>query len=372
GFVGTASPFYVSDGVKYLQGKNIKDGFLNENGLIFINSTFHQKQSKTHLKRNDLVMVQSGHVGECAVIDDNFEGANCHAILVLTPKNKLTPSSFFKYYFYSPYGLKKIHTIKTGNTIEHILSSDLKEISVYIPNINEQNKIADFLSSVDEKISLLNKQYDLLCQYKKGIMQKIFSQELRFKDENGKEFPEWHLVRLGDYLIKYNEKSTKNNQYPVLTSSREGIYFQKDYFNGEDIASKNNIGYNVVPKGYFTYRHMSDDLVFKFNINTLCDKGIVSTLYPVFTTKLNTFFLQLKLNEGEEFRDYAIQQKQGGSRTYMYYSKLESLKLNIPNIVEQTKIANFISAFDDKIAVNKAKLDKLKTWKQGLLQQMFV
>ncbi|WP_224382394.1 restriction endonuclease subunit S, partial [Klebsiella oxytoca] len=219
---------------------------------------------------------------------------------------------------------------------------------------------------------LLNKQYDLLCQYKKGIMQKIFSQELRFKDENGKEFPEWHLVRLGDYLIKYNEKSTKNNQYPVLTSSREGIYFQKDYFNGEDIASKNNIGYNVVPKGYFTYRHMSDDLVFKFNINTLCDKGIVSTLYPVFTTKLNTFFLQLKLNEGEEFRDYAIQQKQGGSRTYMYYSKLESLKLNIPNIVEQTKIANFISAFDDKIAVNKAKLDKLKTWKQGLLQQMFV
>ncbi|MFK9980353.1 restriction endonuclease subunit S, partial [Klebsiella oxytoca] len=366
------SPFYVSDGVKYLQGKNIKDGFLNENGLIFINSTFHQKQSKTHLKRNDLVMVQSGHVGECAVIDDNFEGANCHAILVLTPKNKLTPSSFFKYYFYSPYGLKKIHTIKTGNTIEHILSSDLKEISVYIPNINEQNKIADFLSSVDEKISLLNKQYDLLCQYKKGIMQKIFSQELRFKDENGKEFPEWHLVRLGDYLIKYNEKSTKNNQYPVLTSSREGIYFQKDYFNGEDIASKNNIGYNVVPKGYFTYRHMSDDLVFKFNINTLCDKGIVSTLYPVFTTKLNTFFLQLKLNEGEEFRDYAIQQKQGGSRTYMYYSKLESLKLNIPNIVEQTKIANFISAFDDKIAVNKAKLDKLKTWKQGLLQQMFV
>ncbi|AYZ55160.1 restriction endonuclease subunit S [Klebsiella oxytoca] len=219
---------------------------------------------------------------------------------------------------------------------------------------------------------LLDKQHKQLCQYKKSIVQNIFSKKLRFKDENGKEFPEWHLVRLGDYLIKHNEKSTENNQYPVLTSSREGIYFQKDYFNGEDIASKNNIGYNVVPKGYFTYRHMSDDLVFKFNINTLCDKGIVSTLYPVFTTKLNAYFLQLKLNEGKEFRDYAIQQKQGGSRTYMYYSKLETLKLMIPNIAEQTKIANLISAFDDKIAAKKTELDKLKTWKQGLLQQMLV
>ncbi|OCV87154.1 hypothetical protein A9P89_23180 [Klebsiella pneumoniae] len=259
-----------------------------------------------------------------------------------------------------------------GNSVVHLYPNQLKTLEIWIPLIDEQTKIADFLSTIDEKIKLLTQQHYLLGQYRKGLIQNILSKELRFKDENGKEFPEWNLVRLGNYLIRYNEKSTENNQYPVLTSSREGIYFQKDYFNGEDIASKNNIGYNVVPKGYFTYRHMSDDLVFKFNINTLCDKGIVSTLYPVFTTKLNALFLQLKLNEGNEFRDYAIQQKQGGSRTYMYYSKLESLKLMIPNTAEQTKIANFISAFDDKIAAKKTELDKLKTWKQGLLQQMFV
>lgn len=260
----------------------------------------------------------------------------------------------------------------TQNAQKNINLQVLNALNISAPLLSEQTKIADFLSSVDEKIMLLSKQHELLCQYKKSIMQKIFSRILRFKDDNGVEFPHWQKVRLGDYLIKFNEKSSENNQYPVLTSSRGGVFFQRDYFNGEDVASKNNAGYNVVPYGYFTYRHMSDDLVFKFNINYLCKKGIVSTLYPVFTTKLNKYFLQTILNEGKEFINYAIQQKQGGSRTYMYYSKLEELNITIPNLAEQTKIANFLSALDDKITAKKAELEKLKTWKQGLLQQMFV
>ena len=120
---------------------------------------------------------------------------------------------------------------------------------------------------------------------------------------------------------------------------------------------------------------MSDDLVFKFNINTLCEKGIVSTLYPVFTIKethLNKYFLQTVLNEGKEFKNFAIMQKQGGSRTYMYYSKLRELILNIPTLPEQTKIANFLSAIDQKIDVVSEQLEQAKLWKKGLLQQMFV
>ncbi|MGL5935623.1 MAG: restriction endonuclease subunit S, partial [Cetobacterium sp.] len=228
-------------------------------------------------------------------------------------------------------------------------------------------------SEVDIKIEKLEKKKELLSQYKKGMMQKLFSQKLRFKDENGNDYPDWKGKKLGDFLIKYSEIAMEHNQYPVLTSSRKGIFLQKDYFAGEDVASKDTTGYNVVPKGYFTYRHMSDDLIFKFNINTIVEKGIVSTLYPVFTTKnINSIFLQLKLNEGIEFKQFAILQKQGGSRTYMYFSKLEKLELNIPSISEQEKIANFLSSIDKKIELVEKELERNKEFKNGLLQKMFV
>lgn len=135
----------------------------------------------------------------------------------------------------------------------------------------------------------------------------------------------WKYKKLGPYLIQHHEVSEYSDQYPVLTSSRKGIFFQSEYYNKE-IASEDNTGYNVVPRGYFTYRHMSDDEVFRFNINTIADKGIVSTLYPVFTTteEINDVFLREMLNGGSDFRRYAMLQKQGGSRTYMYFDKLRS------------------------------------------------
>ncbi len=184
---------------------------------------------------------------------------------------------------------------------------------------------------------------------------------------------DWEERKLGDYIIQYSEKTKQNNQYPVFTSSRNGVFFQKDYYKGNQIASEDNIGYNIVPRGYFTYRHMSDDLVFKFNINDLADYGIVSTLYPVFTTneQLNSKYLQYQLNEGSEFRRFSLLQKQGGSRTYMYLNKLQNMILNIPKLEEQQKIGSFFKQLDDTIALHQRKLDLLKEQKKGYLQKMF-
>ncbi|WP_242648994.1 restriction endonuclease subunit S [Weissella paramesenteroides] len=163
---------------------------------------------------------------------------------------------------------------------------------------------------------------------------------------------------MGDNIIQYNEHTIENNQYPVFTSSRKGLFFQKDYYDGHQIASVDNTGYNIVPKGYFTYRHMSDDLIFKFNINDLADYGIVSTLYPVFTTteNLDAMYLMYQLNEGTEFKRFSLLQKQGGSRTYMYFSKLKELKLTIPNIKEQKSISELFKQLDSLITVNQDRI----------------
>ena len=208
-------------------------------------------------------------------------------------------------------------------------------------------------------------------KYYQGLIQRLLSGEVRFNKDNGQSFPEWRKVKLGEYLIKHNEKSEFNNQYPVLTSSRKGIFLQSDYYAGNDVASDDTTGYNVVPRGYFTYRHMSDDLVFKFNINDIVDKGIVSTLYPVFTVKgIDSYFLKVKLNEGDEFKKFALAQKQGGSRTYMYFSKLESLQMNIPSLEEQEKISEVLKLADKEIELLEKELEALKLQKKGLMQRL--
>ena len=165
---------------------------------------------------------------------------------------------------------------------------------------------------------------------------------------------------MGDNIVEYTEKTTINNQYPVLTSSRRGIFFQTDYYDGNQIASADNTGYNIVPYGYFTYRHMSDDEIFHFNINDITENGIVSTLYPVFTTDENLVsrYLQYQLNYGNKFAKYAILQKQGGSRTYIYLNKLKELRLTIPKSVEeQKKISAYFMKLDNLITLHQRKLE---------------
>lgn len=194
--------------------------------------------------------------------------------------------------------------------------------------------------------------------------------DIRFKNYSD----DWEQRKLGDNIVEYTEKTTENNQYPVLTSSRKGIFFQTDYYDGNQIASADNTGYNIVPYGYFTYRHMSDDEIFHFNINDIAENGIVSTLYPVFTTdeNLDSRYLQYQLNYGREFARYAILQKQGGSRTYMYLNKLRNLYLTVPTAIEeQKKISEYFTNLDHLITLHQRKYDKLQNLKKAMLEKMF-
>ena len=185
---------------------------------------------------------------------------------------------------------------------------------------------------------------------------------------------DWELEKLEKHIIAFTDVTTENNQYPALTSSRKGIFLQTDYFAGHQIASADNTGYNIVPYGYFTYRHMSDDEVFHFNINDIIENGIVSTLYPVFTTdkELDSRYLQYQLNYGREFARFAILQKQGGSRTYMYLNKLKQLFLTMPKrATEQKKISSFLLEADNLIDMCQQEYDKLQTFKKSMLEKMF-
>ena len=173
GFVGTATPFYVTGGVPYLQGKNVKKGRIDSSGLVTVSKAFHEKQTKSQLRLGDIVMVQSGHVGECALIDERYVGANCHALIILTPVEK-QHSPFFVHCFGSDFGVKLIAQITTGNTIKHILASEVKALVVPVPLFEEQQRIANFLSALDDAISGECDNFAALKTHMRGLMQRLF------------------------------------------------------------------------------------------------------------------------------------------------------------------------------------------------------
>lgn len=256
----------------------------------------------------------------------------------------------------------------------NITYSWFEQVRLFLPNIEEQNKLEKLFDILNKHIELQQRKENQIKLLKKAMLQTLFTNknvpQLRFKGFTDN----WEQRKLNSFLVEYKKKTKINNQYPVLTSSRQGIFFQKDYYDGNQIASKNNIGYNIVPRNYFTYRHMSDDTIFHFNINTLCDYGIVSTLYPVFTTsnQLSSSWLYYYLNYGNDMKKYALLQKQGGSRTYMYFSKLKNMLGHIPNVKEQDSISKILLKTDNLITLQQNKTKKIENLKQFLLQNMFI
>ena len=156
GFVGTVTPFYTDIGIPYLQGMNIKDGNIVKEKMFYVTEEFHRAHPNSQLKYGDVVVVQSGAVGECAVIGKDFEQGNCHALIIMTPKEYVN-SFWFAAVLNSPLRRHLLAGIITGNTIQHILASDMKRISVPTPSYAEQNYIAKVLATQD-RLLLLQRQ----------------------------------------------------------------------------------------------------------------------------------------------------------------------------------------------------------------------
>ena len=173
-FVGTATPYYAEHGHFYLESNNVKDGQINHNAEIFINDEFYEKQKDKWLHTGDMVMVQSGHVGHAAVIPEELDNTAAHALIMFrNPKEEIEPY-FLNYEYQTDKAKKQIENITTGNTIKHILASDMQEFVVDIPKYEEQKVIASYFCNLDNLITLHQRQCDELKKMKKYMLQNMF------------------------------------------------------------------------------------------------------------------------------------------------------------------------------------------------------
>jgi type I restriction enzyme S subunit len=247
---------------------------------------------------------------------------------------------------------KYIVETSSGTTVRHSSNKIILKTKLSIPTLQEQQKIASFLSAVDEKIQQLSRKKELLEQYKKGLMQQLFSGKLRFKDENGNDYADWEERKLGDVLKIGNGKDYKHlekGNIPVFGTGGYMLSVNKYLHSGETvfIGRKGTIDKPFYFKGEF------------WTVDTLFYTHAFKNVIPKF---IYCVFQQVNWKLHNEASGVPSLSK----------STIEKLKLDIPCLQEQQKIANFLSSIDTKIESTSQQINQTQSFKKGLLQQLFV
>lgn len=238
----------------------------------------------------------------------------------------------------------------------NIGQEDFYKCKTVFPDDAEQQKIADFLSAVDERIEGLRRKEELLKDYKKGVMQQIFSQKIRFKQQNGQPFPDWQEKKLGDIATattgsSNREDSTETGQYAFFDRSNDTRASSKYIYDCEAIIVAGE-GKDFPPK-YFVGKfdlHQRAYAVMNFGEN-------------------NGKFIYYMIDKNKYF---FLRNSVGSTMPSLRMQAFTKFPLNLPHPDEQQKIADFLSSIDEKIEAVSNQLEKAQTFKKGLLQKMFV
>ena len=313
-------------------------------------------------KANDVIIPCSGETAEeiatarCVLKDDVLLGGDLNIIRLHG-----YDGSFMSYQLN---GKRKydIAKVAQGVSVVHLYGEHLKNIKTINPSLNEQKKIANLLSLLDERISTQNKIIDKLQSLIKGI-----SNRLLYSDNS-------MSIRIEEILIERSERTKKNNQYEILSSTVNGIFSQRDYFS-KDIASDNNVGYKII--------HLHDIVLSpqnlwmgNINFNDKFDIGIVSPSYKVFSIAdgFDKKYVAALLKTHHALYNYMLVSEQGAStvRRNLNYEAFEQLVFKIPSLNKQQEIGHVISLLKSQLENANLLIKTYNSQKQYLLRQMFI
>ena len=349
----------------------------------FISNEYYQSKMKSFgVSGGDIIISCAGTIGEIYELPDDAEnGVINQALMRVRIKKRIINSIIFKVEFdkmISTVGAK----ISNGSALKNIPPfADMKKQPVILPSLPEQQKIADFLSTIDTVIEKQKATVEVWEERKKGVMQKLFSQNVRFKADDGSEFPDWEEKKVANLFSKIKEKNKDSKIQNVITNSAEfGLINQRDFFDKDIAVEGKKENYTIIKTGDFVYnpRKSKQAPYGPFNCYQLEEDGIVSPLYTCLRPKgiVNAYYLFWYFQSGAWYRFIYENGAQNGARhdrVGMTDSLMQDIPVYVPrSLEEQQKIADCLSSLDDVIKMQKATLTVWKEMKKGLLQQMFV
>lgn len=384
---------YVEDS-EYLvvRTNNVKNGQLVYDDIKYTTDAGFKEWTKRSVPEfGDILFTREAPAGESCLVPDNKKVCLGQRMVLLKPNEDKMTGQYLSSYLQSNSAIRNISNLSIGTTVTRINIADIYKLRCPVTSIPEQQKIASFLSAVDKKIQQLTKKKELLEDYKKGVMQQLFSQKIRFKpsqsgvegDGNGNEFPDWEEKRLGEIGKTFNGLTGKTK----VDFGEGKPYIQyMQIFRGSKI-NPDEFGFVRLSADEKQSKAQYGDAFFTTSSETPNEIGTASVLLDhLEEVYLNSFsfgyrpnnletlapqFLQFLLRS-EIFRRKIIPLAQGSTRYNM--SKIELMKITVvlPCAEEQQKIAKYLSALDTKIEAVNQQIEKTQGFKKGLLQKMFV
>ncbi|WP_298879785.1 restriction endonuclease subunit S [uncultured Polaribacter sp.] len=337
-------------------------------------------EDKFKMKLNDIVFARTGaSTGKSYLYKPNDGDLYYAGFLIKFNITKANSYFIYAQTFRESYNKwVQVYSMRSGQP--GLNAEEYKNLKLNIPSLQEQQKIASFLTEVDTKIQQLTRKKELLENYKKGAMQQLFSQQLRFKNDDGTDFSDWEEKKLGEVFKIFNGYAFSSKD-----SKDKGVLWVKIADVGIQKMKKNNISF--LPNSFFEkYK--------KFILET--GDYVIALTRPILNGKLkiariNEYFNNSLLNQrvgkiitknNKDFVYFLLQQDfliksienniAGSDPPNLSPSEINNLKVLIPSLKEQQKIANYLSAIDTKIENVQTQIEKTQAFKKGLLQQLFV
>jgi len=379
---GTTPNRFTIGSINYVKIENLEGVRINKAKCLRIDEKVHRGELKRSiLKKDDLLFAIAGAtVGKVGVVTDEILPANTNQALAIVRLKKKNNLAFVLQILQSKIMKRYIRLSINVGAQPNLNLEQIGAFTFSSPTSDEQQKIAGFLSAVDRRIEGLEKKRDLLKEYKKGLMQKLFNQTLRFTDDEGKPFPDWEEKRLGDVFTRITRRNKEICRKNLTISGPLGLVNQEEYFN-KRIAAKDNSGYYLIKNGDFAYNRSYCN-GYPFGAIKRLDRyaeGIVSTLYICFELKYNAAdsdFMAHYFESGKMGHEiYRIAQEGARNHGLLNVTTFDffSIKIMISEtIAEQKRITECLSALDRKIEQVQTQVARTREFKQGLLQRMFV
>ncbi len=378
-------PSKVGSGYRLI---NVKDMYVD--GLIDTETLTKVAISKVEFDRSavrdgDLFFTRSSLVKEGIAYTNIYKGIENDItfdghLIKLTPNVNITSSDFLYYLTKTNTVRRQLITYGTTTTMTTIGQREVANVDVAIPTKPEQQKNADYMRGIDGKLTSIQTKVAALYEYKKGIMQALFSGKLRFKDENGNLYPDWEEKKLGEVLeFVRNGLSIDQNTRGV------GYAVTRIETISNNNIDTNRVGFVDTQTDISDYKLLLGDLLFS-NINSPAQIG--RTVYidknldvyhgmnllrlRVQRDKVNAKYIYYVLSSSKYKRHFERICNKAVNQASINQTDLKRTITVIPSIQEQQKIANFLTILDDKIKLEEAKLASAKEFKKGLLQRMFL
>ena len=376
----TVRPEYIETGIPLISARELRNGKIDYDIASKISEdSYNDLSEKAKAKKGDIFLTKTGTVGLSAYVNEDFLIAITQNIAVIRVSNENYNHQFILQTFKTQNFYRTAISKVNQSTIMDLQLQDIRKLSVFFPSKEEQEKIASFLISIDTKIEQLIKKEQLLQQYKKSVMQKIFNQEIRFKDDDGSEFCEWEEKKLGNICKLQGGFAFKSEQFrksgiPIIRISN--ISNINNYIDRENI-----VYYDAIPNDR-NFSITNGDLIVAMSGATTGKASIYNLNEKAYLNQRVGLF---RANKDKLYYGYLVQfvfsklfYRQldtvlvAGAQPNISSKDIEDFKFNLPCLKEQIKIANFLSSIDSKIEQVQKQINSTKEFKKALLQQMFV